>query len=315
MGKREEQSVATETRKEKVSGRKTKSERKYGKKNEDASPNEEELRHFQNLGKAAGSEQSIEDPVLTADKEINESNSASQQTKPETVDDKAAENVDISPDKASDVKPQEARPAEEAKPAVEAETAEPRATLKITRPAEKDANEKNILTQKEFEQKYPNILKKNHFRSSDEKGGWVYIAKYDEKTGEIFCYFGVDGKNKISSKKIGIAELDAILKEYAYEKSGPKPEPEAQAGAGSEVEDSEIEKEKKEELADFKEFGIKYYNKVKNEADWSGYKDKQKKIMLQIMTEVFIKKFIREQSEFFKNKAEEIAEKVSVEIT
>ena len=69
----------------------------------------------------------------------------------------------------------------------------------------------NVLTQREFNQKYPDILRRNRFSKADEKKDWIYIIEYDEKTGQV--EIGESGKK---SKKVALKELDDFLSRYPY---------------------------------------------------------------------------------------------------
>ncbi len=232
---------------------------------------------------------------------------------------------------------------------VDSET-EPRAeTVANSGPKADDARAQSTQQEKTFDNKikmpfwifgkrYQNFFRKNVFSDFDAeskkpKGQWIHISQYNEKTGKVQCNFGSVESNKRVNKReeLDLSKLDKILKGYLYdesgknaginheaekkrkikkpaEKSAPESEPEKQA------ETDQVEGEKNEEMADFKEFGMEYYNKVKDNSDWSGYNDKQKKDILKVMTEVFVGKLIREQSEFFKDDAEKIAKKITIEI-
>lgn len=67
MGRKAEQPASAETKKEKVSGRKTKQQRNRGDKN--LNPNEEELRRFQNLGKSDSAEEPVAESVVSENAE------------------------------------------------------------------------------------------------------------------------------------------------------------------------------------------------------------------------------------------------------
>jgi len=98
---------------------------------------------------------------------------------------------------------------------------EPREGFRIIPPAEKGQDLKN-----EFEQKHPNVLKKKRF---NDKGDELFVLEY--KDGKAKCFFTKKGNvdPEKPASEISLTEMDAILKEYTYEKSGSIIEPETQA--------------------------------------------------------------------------------------
>ena len=88
-----------------------------------------------------------------------------------------------------------------------------------------------------FEQKYTNVLKTKRFNANGDE---LFIFEYkDDKARCFFTKKGNISPEKPSSE-VSLAEMDAILKEYSYEKSGLKIELETQ----TETNDKENEKEK-----------------------------------------------------------------------
>lgn len=298
----------------KTSGRKTKQQKKFG--NGDLNPTEEELRRFQKLGKS----DSDQEEIKPADSEPVVEQVAESVIEPTA---EPTSTVEQTVDSAQEPEP-EPKPEPMAEPAVE--------SVPESEPGEE---EKGQDLKKEFEQKYPNILKKNRFREPNGNGGWVYIAEYDEKTGEVICRFGKDfgknGKNKSIPVKIKLAEFDAVLKEYAYEKSAAATEPETQDEAGKEENENrenpltkeityDTREKRKKELVEFEEWGGKYWERAAEKFDWKGFDEEQKIGALKIMAEVFVRELIEEQSEFFEKeeageKSKEIVKKISEEFT
>lgn len=93
--------------------------------------------------------------------------------------------------------------------------------------------------------------------------------------------------------------------------AGPQPEPEeekSQEPIGEIIHDRTKEKEK--ELAEFAEWGEKYWHEVREKSDWKGFDDQQQQDALKIMTEVFLKEIINEQSEILKEEAENISKEI-----
>ena len=183
---------------------------------------------------------------------------------------------------------------------------------KIIQPVEKGQDLK-----KEFYKKYPNILKTNRFRQPGEKGEWVYISEYNEKTKEVLCRFGEDGKNRIITERIKLADFDAILKKYAYAKSGSKIE------SGTQNNKETITEEKmeqiKEETLGLERFCKVHYEIYEKRADWQHFSEKEKDDFLSSVVGSHARKIIETKSEFLKDLREEekqkIIEKIKQKVT
>lgn len=202
-----------------------------------------------------------------------------------------------------------------------------------------------------FGKRYQNFFRKNVFSDFDAeskkpKGQWIHISQYNEKTGKVKCNFGSVESNKRANKteELDLSKLDEILKGYSYDESGKNAginhetekkrkikksagkENSTEKNKSSDVKNAEKEsahvgeiayddsfgtERREKEIAEFREWGQKYWDRAAKTFDWEKYDYDHKKGALIIMTEIFIKETIEEDPDFSrKEEAGKIAKEI-----
>ncbi len=173
-----------------------------------------------------------------------------------------------------------------------------------------------ILTQEEFNKKYPVILKTKRF---NDKGDELYIQEY-YNNGKIKCFIT---KNKeTSSTFLTLAQFDSALEEYSQSREEFR---RIIPVKKSKQEEKELTQESQEMLDEMKEFEtlgkdflaelrIVLEREIKNE-DWEGFSENDKKEIQKIATKAEIVKQIGKYARLIKKEdaekvAKEIAEKI-----
>ena|GEM_PF-5065841 len=152
-----------------------------------------------------------------------------------------------------------------------------------------EADTETFPTEEEFRKKYPDG---NIFPRKNGKGN-VSVAKYDPATGLVTCYFIDTVSGKEDEKEYSFPDFEKMMAEEVEEKQ-------------------EFSQEEQAEFDEFLNEAREYREEVAGGFDWEseGYDEDEKKRALDLMTEVYIKKLLKDSSDHFKKNGKAIALKI-----